>query len=355
MVQKSDRVVYLDYLKILAMFAVVLLHVAAGRWNAVEETSYEWQILNMYDSIVRWAVPVFVMVSGALFLDEKRKLDLRRLYSKNIFRIITCFIFWSVLYAMISWLRGMKAKEVILSVIRGNYHMWFLFMIVGLYILVPLLRKITESKKLMEYFLILVLVFTFIIPRGLQFFGVLELPHTVDLIKAIQTAYSKVHFHFTLGFVGYFVAGYYFRKYEISKRIENLIYVLGIVGFLSTIFLSSWYSLREGQQSTMFYSEFSITVMLEALAVFTFAKCKLSKIAISEKIEKRIHYLAQYGFGIYLVHVAILDSLRLDFQIHALTYNPLFMVPLLTLGVWLISLVISFILNHIPIIKKYIV
>lgn len=352
---KTNRIIYYDFLKILATFAVVLLHAAALKWGNVEETSYEWKIMNFYDAIVRWAVPIFVMVSGALFLEPNHQVNIKKLYIKNIFHIITVFLFWSIFYAIISWTNGMQLKYAILSVVKGYYHQWFLFMIAGLYMLVPLLKKITETRKMTEYFLCIALVFTFIIPRILDLLTILELPHTVELTSALQAALSNMNFHFTLGFVAYFVLGHYLAKYEISKKLEFCIYILGILGFIATIVLTAWHSFREGRQNTTFYGEFTINVMLEAISVFTFAKCRISKLRLTEKATAVIHKMAQYGLGIYLVHVVILETLETDFQFHPLIANPIYMVPLVAIVVWSISLLISLILNHIPIIKKYIV
>lgn len=69
----KSRTAYFDYLKIIATFAVVVIHTVAKKWYSAGVESTEWQILNLYDSLSRWAVPIFVMVSGALFLDEKNR------------------------------------------------------------------------------------------------------------------------------------------------------------------------------------------------------------------------------------------------------------------------------------------
>lgn len=64
----TEHLVNYDYLRVLATFAVILLHVAASKWNYADVNGLEWQTYNFYDSIVRWAVPFFVMISGSLFL-----------------------------------------------------------------------------------------------------------------------------------------------------------------------------------------------------------------------------------------------------------------------------------------------
>ena len=95
---KEQRIVYFDYLRIIAIFAVVVLHFAAQNWDNIDVSSFEWQVFNLYDAVAAWGVPVFVMISGALFLGKE--LTLKKLYGKYILRIVTAFFFWSVLYAL---------------------------------------------------------------------------------------------------------------------------------------------------------------------------------------------------------------------------------------------------------------
>ena len=98
----KNRIIYLDILRILATFAVIIIHVCSQNWNKVAPSSYEWNVFNFFSGISRWAVPIFVMISGTLFLDNRRNINIKKLYTKNILRIITAFIFWSLFYTIIT-------------------------------------------------------------------------------------------------------------------------------------------------------------------------------------------------------------------------------------------------------------
>ena len=78
-VNDKQRVIYLDYLRIAATFCVVVLHISGQNWYTTSVNSFEWNVLNFYDSIVRWVVPIFVMISGALFLDNEKELSVNKL------------------------------------------------------------------------------------------------------------------------------------------------------------------------------------------------------------------------------------------------------------------------------------
>ena len=97
---QNNRVIYFDYLRIMATIAVIVLHVAGQNFYAPGVNTYEWHVFNIYDSIVRWAVPIFVMISGALFLNTEKQLNIKALYTKNIFRILNDFIFLSLIYCI---------------------------------------------------------------------------------------------------------------------------------------------------------------------------------------------------------------------------------------------------------------
>lgn len=143
---QPQRIAYFDVLRILATFAVIVLHLSAQHWADTDVYSRAWQAFNLYDSAVRWAVPVFVMISGALFLSGSQSIG--HILKKNVSRLVTAFIFWSALYAvfMVNF-EGCPTNLILQQFLNGHYHMWFLFMIVGLYLIVPFLRPIVRVKS----------------------------------------------------------------------------------------------------------------------------------------------------------------------------------------------------------------
>ena len=144
--QKTERqrVLYIDALRVLACMFVVVLHQSAQKFDKAAVGSYEWTVFNVYDSLTRWAVPVFVMISGALFLDPAKEIRLKTLCRKNLLRIGTAFLFWSALYSIVDYLCGTRLRDVVSGFITGHVHLWFLYMIGGLYLIVPLLRRFSR-------------------------------------------------------------------------------------------------------------------------------------------------------------------------------------------------------------------
>ena len=97
-----------------------------------------WFIRITSDALVRWCVPVFLMISGALFLDPARRVTLRHLYGKNLLRVVVAFFVWSYVYSFARINAGPWHKSLSL-LLAGPSHLWFLKAIAGLYIAVPLL------------------------------------------------------------------------------------------------------------------------------------------------------------------------------------------------------------------------
>ena len=144
---ERGRVAYLDMLRIAATVAIVMIHVAVRGWRSMDMHTAQWHALSFFSSISRWGTPIFVMISGALFLDERREVRLRRLFSKNILRILIAFVFWSAVYAVPFFLRDRSVFGLISNFLTGSYQLWFLYMIVGLYLITPLLRRITSDRS----------------------------------------------------------------------------------------------------------------------------------------------------------------------------------------------------------------
>lgn len=165
---------------------------------------------------------------------------------------------------------------------------------------------------------------------------------------------NNFYFHFAVGFVGYFVCGYYLNNIEIKGRKEGLVYLLGICGLIMTAGFTRVISIRQQAANELFYGYFTVNVLLESVAVFVLAKNHF-KWCMDEKIEIFITKLSKYSFGAYLVHAMVLEQLHHFFGIHTLSFHPIVSVIVIVSIVCVISFGISGMLNSIPVLKKYIV
>ena len=345
-----QRVAYFDVLRILATFAVVALHLSAQHWADTDVSSNAWQAFNLYDSAVRWAVPVFVMISGALFLSGTQSIG--HILKKNVARIIAAFAFWSALYALyMAKVNDCPPDIALQQFFNGHYHMWFLFMIVGLYLLVPLLRPIVRDEALLRWFLLVTLLFSFLFPQIAAYLSLFSWEESAKF-KALV---GNFYYHFTLGFTPYFVLGYYMSRKEFSRRAEHIIYALGVLGFVLTIVMTSFASRRIDTATELFYGYDTFNVLFVCLAVFLFARNHLNFPKLGEAGHARIRALSRWSFGAYLVHPMFIEALDHFWGFNTLSLNVFLSVPLLTLLIGTAAFLVSALLHHVPFVRKYFV
>ena len=345
----SGRVIYFDVLRITAIFFVVAVHLSAQHWSDVDVSSRAWFAFNLYCTVGKWSVPVFVMISGALFLG--RDLDIRSILKKYLLRIAIAFAFWSAAYALfVRALYGITWDEVLFRFFTGHYHMWFLFMIAGLYLLVPLLHPIVQNEKLLRYFLLLAFIFTFLLPQA-AFFCSFALPQVSEVIRTVAM-YS--YCFFPLGFTVYFIGGYYLSRRDLSRREEIVLYCVGTASLLFSIAAPVVLSRAQGAPSDAFYNYNSLNVLFTSVPIFVFARQHLNFPKLGEQALGVLGRLSKYSFGVYLVHPMVIELLG-RFGIDTFSCNAFFSVPLLAVIVFASSMALSALLHQIPVVKKYFV
>ncbi len=348
----KQRVMYLDVLRIAAIFCVVVIHTCTVPWRTTSPSDLDWQILNVIDSAVRFCVPLFVMISGALFLDPARAIRLRRLFTHNILRVVTAFLFWSVAYAGLSFalnfLRGMPITtqavgELFHSVVVGHYHLWFLFAIVGLYLITPLLRLIAANKRLTEYFLILS-------------FALSLMYRLLARIPALSLTLFDIHSNMQLTFVGgypfYFILGDYLHRHGVSDRLRRVLYVLGGLSVIGTAVGTAIWSAQMQTSIDALYDYLLPTTALTAAAVFLFFKHHADRIPTGERATAVITRLSSLTFGIYLCHDFFNIALA-KVGISAVNINPLLGVPLISIAVFVGATAVAWGISKIPVINRY--
>ena len=176
---RDQRKTYIDFLRIIAAFSVIFFHIS----NQDELTTDVnlLKIFHIFETRLYVGVPLFVMISGVLFLNPERNYNIKKLYGKHIKRMSIAFLLWSPFYALTSCaFKSTELKDILTRIVTGHVHLWFLFMIIGLYMIVP----------------------------------------------------------FLLGYTGYFVLGYALDQVEISRKFEAVIYFAGLV---SIIFFGTTY------------------------------------------------------------------------------------------------------------------
>lgn len=351
--KKQTRVYYLDFLRILAAVAVIMIHVSAQNWETVDIRSFEWQVFAAYNTAVSWPVNMFIMLSGVLFLDNDRPLNIKKLYTNHIFRLVTAFVFWSGVYAADLLIAGFPLQYVWNVFLQGHFHQWYLFMAAGYYVVTPVFRKITESKRITEYFLIVTFVYIFLIPSALSFLRYFKLPATDLLTEALSSYRTASNFGFSGIFVFYFVYGFYLFRYDTPAGVRRVMPILALLGYLGRVLLCNMYVQSTGDGSIPF--DFCVLDLPVGTEIFLFAKYTLSKIRLSERAGKIVVGISACTFGMYLSHAMVMYKLQLWMGLTTLSCHPILAVPLVTAIVAAGAFAVSWLLHQVPVLKKYVV
>jgi len=349
--RRAARRTELDALRLLCLFAIVMIHLVSGAWEDEPVASAAWRVLNVFDALSRFGVPVFVMISGALLLDPARAVTLRDLYLRRVPRLACAWVFWSLLYAsrylMVG--RGAPVGETLRTFfdafLSGEFHLWFIGMLIGLYMAAPFLRPAAADPKLRRYFLLLSALIASVLPSLAELFP--ALPFAGTLVDAL-------YLYVPAGYSLYFMLGYALSAERPPLWARAAVYALGLLGALVTILGTEAALLRDPAFGSKLFWYLTPNVVCQSAAVFLFFTDVLSRVRWRTRAVKLLAALSDLGFGAFLCHevfVILLPHLGLS----VLTLPPLVMAPLLALGVLGASLAVSFVLNRIPGVRKYIV
>lgn len=314
---RTGRIPYLDVLRMLAMVAVMVIHQAATGYTQSAVGSYGWTVCLIYDAAARFAVPVFVMISGALYLDPRREITLR-IMSRKATKMMLIFAVWSLAYALAESVKEYRlfsaayGRSVLEKTLRGHYHMWYIYLTAALYLAAPLLRAVAADRT----YLWAVTVLAF-------------------LLGMLPVARNYVTY------AGYFCLGYGLRECRLSKKQAARFLLFGIAVLMAALLLGI-----TGDKPQLLLRESMPHVWLCSAAVFLYVKTH------TEKRSRFAEMVVPCGLGIYLLHPAVNFLLR-KLGVHALTFDPLLCVPLCTLAVFAVSFWIVRLLRKIPAVKFF--
>lgn len=342
----TERKDYLDYLRGFATIAVIVIHVSAQYWGGYYG-SISWLIFTGYEGVCRVAVPLFFMISGTLFLDKERNKSIKSLYTVTIKRLVIFCVFWSLIYKMIYFPAEGQFFDKILTALSeiavGNtqVHLWYIYAIIGLYIISPILKVFVNNATQKQ---LLYAIGCYFIFSSVHVF-VAEFPE----LSFISNHLSKIKGGMEVGYIGFFLLGYYIDNYEIKKKTRILLYFLGVIGLIFTIVMVMWDCITHYAPMERFWKYTMPGMVLTATAIFVFFKYGTLKIKIIDVFLKTV---ARYSLGIYGCHMIFIIYLW-AIGITTFSFHALISVPVISLVVFVFSFVTAFFVQKIPFVGKY--
>ena len=345
-----SRIYYFDWLRIISCFSVILIHASCYFYYNFNINSYTFKISFYYNGISRYGVTNFFMISGALFLN--RDISFRKIFNKYIKNIFIHLFIWSLIYYVFNEkFSNFKIKNMIIYIIDGQYHFWYLFAIMGLYTIFPFLKEISKNEKLLKKFILFSFIILFLIPNYIYIFFYYS-PKTYDLLNILI---EKLNINFFSLNNFYFVLGYFLNMQKLNNKLNRMfIYLLGLIGLIFSTSISFKFCIIKNTKLNFFDYKF-FNILFTSISIFVFFKNNFNNLIINKKKNNIIKKISNFTFGIYLIHPLILGIIMNKLNIFSLSINTIYFIPLISLITFILSLIFSIIIKFIPIIGKYLI
>ena len=355
----------LDHLRVLATFAVVLLHTGAivvVTWrDSAPELVSAFNVGNAADSLGRFAVNCFFMTSGALLLDPVRRFVLRPQFLRVALPTLTWIVIYAVANAMLrrDELRGVNGTlndpaelgftDLVRALVGGPavYHLWFVYILLGIYLTVPLLRALSDRpepqrRQLLTWFLVLWLIADLLPRWGAWLLG-----------ERFPSIYVSPFAALPTGYIGLFVLGFVLSHYRDRLRVPPLAWLaLAAVG-LTWTFVAVWHAARDGDPNVFAaYDNLKPPVLMYSVGIFAFFATRSWGPGPVWPLVKR---LSELSFRIYLLHALVLHTLRYTTDLGPLVEDrPVVGLPVIYVATVVISVLVAWALDLVKPLRRWI-
>ena len=324
-----QREVWLDFLRVTACFMVLVVHSTEPFYLGGEggliltPTDAFW--VAVFEGVCRCCVPVFLIASS--YLQFPLHYPAGEFFKRRAVRILVPMVIWTLVYALAWGEPVQNLKGLLLNFNYAAGHLWFVYMLVGVYLLMPLLSPWAQkvSRKELSVYLGIWIFTTFIPSIRAAVGGEAPLIQAADGLPAAalyplwgEASWNPFGtFYYVSGFVGYLLWGLYIRKFmENTPRVARLGWVMFLLGFLSIVSgllfqfsetpggfpLSGNLALAVHWEAPILFCGFP--VLLTALGlVLVFRRIDGGESFFYRRI---ILPLSQAGYGMYLIHMLVL-------------------------------------------------
>lgn len=293
-----QRVLYFDLLRCVAAIAVIAIHVLAPYRQELGNIPFDqWVTAVGVNSVTRWAVPVFIMITGALMLSDTRPIDAQYYVKRRLGKVLIPFLVWSLFYALLS---GLTADGYSLAVAREvlvnspfhatYYHLGFFYYFIPLYFVIPFFQLVIHKYG----------------DSSLYAYVVMWLLTTLLYLLRIDGPWS----HQLWLYSGYLPLGYLiFKRVPVKPRVMWLFCVAGVAALVVTGYMVINQSLAADKYTVgRWLSYKTFNVVLAASMVFYVCRCFGER--LSERTNKVVSLISQHSLGIYLLHPIFLWPMK---------------------------------------------
>lgn len=318
-----------DMLRVISMICIMLIHIGDdyGVYILKDEPAYYFSLGNICLTLTTFAVPCFLMLSGAFILPNSENRDFKLFYKKSFFHIGIPTLSVSALYVCYNIVKlyyhiriGMEVPDTPAKYFeewfRGEpfYHMWYAYMLVGVYLLVPMLIRIRESVDSVVW----------------KWIAIVSLASSPVLCS---TTSFKVHWGLEGSvYLGYFLMGDVLRTYFASHREKKTLGKIGAGFFILFLYCIARECLVRNNMQQYLFTFLGIHPLTIVSAIFIFAGFS------NLRVDGNWHKIAEKSFYMYLIHAGVIDVMYI---ILPERWNPIYFIPVMLAATFIISYVVS--------------
>lgn len=296
---KTHHYPFLDLIRVVACFLVIVLHVAAINFPVFSDT---WMINVFWDGISRMCVPLFFMISGFLFLDKQ--IDcLWSFYFKRYIRIlipffvICLFYFFTPEYSDYSFIKYL----IHISIINfADYHLWYIYALIPTYLTLPFFMKIFSKKSHIKYVKAYLIIWSMvcIVGNTLLCYLMPEIRRDFVIFTTNLYYFYVLMGYLIFGFMGYLLCGMLIKKtyanYGGKFFLVNLL--IFILANTAIVYFTWSHSHATGQPNELFFENLTPFVVCQSVSFFILC-------TYAQRERKGLRSLADKTFWIYLLHL----------------------------------------------------
>ena len=287
-----------DVLRIAASFAVAMLHSAAARMSAAAPGAEGAWMPCLLNSLCRFGVPVFVMISGRYMLASE--CGIRRAGKKAV-KTLGILLLWAAVYMGYDLLGGWRPAgglEVVERLLTQPVHLWYFYAAAGLYLMAPMLSVFTRHATHRQFVYGLVLT-------GISGCGIVVLLRTgrFPLLAAVM---EQTKLPYATGFLFCYLLGYYLFRYPLGRRGLIGLGAAGVLGWGITFAGTLWLSARAGAWNDLLLSFYAPNVVLTSAAVFAWVQRVFGRWMLPDGLRRILAGFAGTTGGIYGLHMLAL-------------------------------------------------
>ena len=330
----------LSNIRAISCMAVVVLHTFYTCFGSFSVKGWLYTSSVIIRNLMFWSVPCFIMVTGALLLDPKHDVTYKKVFRKYIPRMLAALVIFSVLFKAYDIFFGFSkytAKtipDLLRSILTGEglwSHMWYLYTMIALYLLIPILRPFVRyaDRKAQQGVLTVMVIFLSILPA----------------VTAIFSIESGFYFPVYTIYPLYLLLGGLLADPTSKERRKGLILVpVFVVGmsYVTFFYLTNKTEFATTLKALVNDYSFILTIVGAAGVFLLLRKTKKHKI---------LEIIDQNSFGIYLIHLMPLKYIALKHPFDPYGLG-LASVAVLAVAVFLLSFGVTWLLRKIPFVKK---